>query len=58
MKMRELMRIIVVCVCAFLLVVSTSCEDEVPETEEGTPRIEDQGDQRKDSKGLLPGKHY
>ncbi|XP_075970116.1 uncharacterized protein LOC142972743 [Anticarsia gemmatalis] len=55
MKMREFMRITVVCVCAFLLVVrETRCEDEVPETEEGTARIEDQIDAKKDSKGL-PG---
>lgn len=49
------MRITVVCVCAFLLVVrETRCEDEVPESEEGTSRIDDQGDQ-KNAKGLLPG---
>lgn len=56
MKMRKFMRIILVCVCAFLVVVrEASCEDEVPETKDGTPRIDDQGDQKKDPKGIIPG---
>lgn len=58
MKMREFMRITLVCVCAFLLAVrETRCEDEVSEVEEGGAlRGEDQNEQRKDSKGPIPGK--
>lgn len=57
MKMREFMRITLVCVCAFLLAVrETRCEDEVSEVEEGGAlRGEDQNEQRKDSKGPIPG---
>ncbi|CAH0699647.1 unnamed protein product [Spodoptera exigua] len=57
MKMREFMRITLVCVCAFLLAVrETRCEDEVSEMDEGGAlRGEDQNEQRKDSKGPIPG---
>lgn len=60
MKMREFIKITLVCVCAFLLAVrETSCEDEVSEVDEGgTLRSEDQSEQRKDSKGPIPGKEY
>ncbi|KAJ8732414.1 hypothetical protein PYW07_015013 [Mythimna separata] len=57
MKMREFMRISFVCVCALLLAVrETRCEDEVSELEDGGAlRSEDQNEQRKDSKGPIPG---
>ena len=46
------------CLCALLLAVrETRCEDEVSELEEGGAlRGEDQTEQRKDSKGPMPGK--
>lgn len=47
------------CVCALLLAVrETRCEDEVSELEEGSAlRGDDQNEQRKDSKGPIPGKN-
>ncbi|KAL0840767.1 hypothetical protein ABMA28_015950 [Loxostege sticticalis] len=53
-KMRELLRITLVCLCAVLLVRDGSCEDVDAEVSDEVARLEEQGE-RKDGKGFLPG---
>jgi hypothetical protein len=57
-KMREVVRITLVCLCAFLVVREGRCDNVDPGVDEGDlVRADDQPDSRKDAKaGFIPGK--